>query len=136
METDTIPPEDCSAANLTHWAKLFCFRAFPPDSAQRAVTLQALDAIALRGPECAAIAQKGRELLASGWITFFVWQEGDPAAYGNPNTGIQLDEAFARLYSTGGSNFERTLVHEIDHVLRLGHIDAAQLETPHTAQCG
>lgn len=135
MVRDTVPP-DCSAANLSQWQALVCFRALPPDSVQTRATLQALDEIAKRGEECAAIAQQGRDLLAAGRLSFFVWQEGDAGGYGHRNTGIQLDEAGARLYGTFGSNFEETLVHEIDHVLGYEHIDNAGLETPHTAQCG
>lgn len=136
LARDTIPP-DCAAAELDQWQELYCFRAFPPDSAQTRATLQALDAIATRGEVCAAIAQTGRELLASGRITFFVGQEGDAGGYGHRNTDIQLDESFPRLYGTAGSSFERILVHEIDHFRGfLGHIDSAGLETPNMAQCG
>jgi hypothetical protein len=136
MARDTLPP-NCSDPNLTQWQRLYCFRAVPPDSAQKRATLQALDAIAARGAECAAIAQKGRELLASGQIQFFVPLEGDAGGYGHRNTGIQLNEASVRLYGTVGSSFEATLVHEIDHVLGFhDHIDAAGLQTPHMAQCG
>jgi hypothetical protein len=136
MARDTIPP-DCSADDLDHWEQLYCFRALPPDSAQTRATLQALDQIAQRGDACAVVAERGRELLARGQIGFFVWQQGDSGGYGHRNTGIQLDEALVRFYGTQGSIFERTLVHEIDHVLGfLGHIDSGGTETPHTAQCG
>ena len=135
MARDTLPP-DCSATSLSQWQELYCYRALPPDSAQTRATLQALDAIATRGEECAQVAQKGRDLLASGQITFFVWKQGDAGGYGHRNTGIQLEEAYARLYGTTGSTFERALVHEVDHALGSGHVDLAGLETPHTAQCG
>lgn len=135
MSRDTIPP-DCSAGDLSQWQELYCFRALPPDTAQTRATLQALDAIATRGEACAAIAQKGRELLATGQITFFIWQEGDSGGYGHRNTGIQLNRDSARLYGTSGSTFEHLLVHEIDHVLGFGHLDSQPTETPHTSQCG
>lgn len=136
LARDTVPP-DCSAAELDQWQRLYCFRASPPDSVQKAATLQALDQIAQRGDACAVIAEKGRELLARGGITFFTWQDGDAGGYGHRNTGIQLDKALVTFYGTPGSIFERTLVHEIDHVLGyLGHTDAAGVETVHTAQCG
>lgn len=135
MVRDTIPP-DCAAPDLSHWQRLYCFRAAPPDSAQVRATLQALDRIAMRGEECAQVAREGRALLLSGRITFFVWQQGDTGGYGHRNTGIQLDEALARLHGTPGSIFEEVLVHEIDHVLGLGHLDSFSLETPHSARCG
>jgi hypothetical protein len=133
---NTHAPPDCSAAFLNRWQDLYCNRRQEPDSAQVRATLQALDQIATRGEECAAIAQRGRDLLATGQITFFVWQEGGSGGYGHRNTGIQLDEGYARHYGTQGSRFERVLVHEIDHYLGHGHIDSSGLETPHTAQCG
>jgi hypothetical protein len=136
MVRDTIPP-DCSAPDLSQWEELYCFRRMAPDSAQRRATLQALDQIAQRGDVCAEIAETGRGLLASGRITFFVWQQGDAAGYGHRNTDIQLNSDSARLYGTPGSTFEHILVHEIDHFRGfLGHIDAAGYETPNTAQCG
>lgn len=137
MHRDTIPPADCANPDNTAWQKLYC-RSTLPDAAEQEKLLQALDRIAARGSECAALAQIGRDLIARGGIKVFIWQSGDAGAYGHPNTGIQLDADLIRLYdpihSPGGS-LEHHLVHEIDHVIRLGHIDAAELETPHTAAC-
>lgn len=136
MARDTLPP-DCSSITLTQWQHLYCFRASAPDSAQRRATLQALDAIAARGSQCAAIAETGRDLLAGGQIRFFAWQEGDAGAYGHRNTGIQINDGTVRLYGTPGSDYEGTLVHEIDHVLGfVDHIDDAGQLTPNMAQCG
>jgi hypothetical protein len=95
-----------------------------------------MDRIASRGPTCAAIAQKGRELLAAGQITFFVWQEGNAGGYGHRNTGIQIEAAYPQLYDEPNSSFEKVLVHEIEHVLGFGHVDNAGLHTPHCELCG
>lgn len=134
MDRDTIPPSDCLDPTNTEWEQVYC-RSAQPDSSQMRKTRQALDQIAARGGECAVVAQKGRELLATGRITFFVGQDGDAGGYGHRNTGIQIDSSYPEWYDYPGSGFEKVLVHEIDHVLGLNHTDAAGFETPHTAQC-
>lgn len=137
MERDTIPPNNCDDPNNTPWQDLYC-RTLEPTPLQVQKLYQALDRIAARGPECAVVVQTGRDLLARGEIRFFVGQPGDAGGYGHPNTGIQLEVGLVTYYdpSDPGSLFEHHLVHEIDHVLRLGHVDPANLETPHTAACG
>lgn len=135
---DTIPPADCADPNNTEWQKLYC-RSFLPNSQQTTNTQRALDRIAERGPECALIAQKGRELLASGDIRFFVWQEGDPGGYGHRNSGVQIDVDLVNHWDPVGNpygGYEKMLVHEIDHVLGYDHLDATKTSTPHTALCG
>lgn len=70
-------------------------------------------------------------------LLFALGLSADAGGYGHRNTGIQLNKALVTFYGSPGSIFERTLVHEIDHLLGyLGHTDAAGVETVHTAQCG
>jgi len=116
MDRDTIPPADCFDPNNDRWEKVYC-RATLPDTSQLRKTHQALNRITERGEACAILAQKGRELLASGQITFFAPEGTDAGGYGHRNTGIQLDAGFPAYYDYPDSRFEKVLVHEIDHVL-------------------
>jgi hypothetical protein len=135
-QRDTIPPSDCSDPNNTHWEKLYCRSTV--DSTQASKTRQALDRIGTRGAECAALAQKGRDMLAAGQLLFFTWTEGDAAGYGHPNTGIQIAAQMVAHYDPlqPDQDLEHTLVHELDHVFRRDHVDSAGMETPNTALCG
>jgi hypothetical protein len=136
MQRDTIPPSDCFAPTLTQWEHAYCRST--TDSTQARKTLQALDRIEIRGPECAELAQKGREMLAAGELRFFEWIEGDAAGYGHPNTGIQIAAGIVTRYDPlqPDPDFENVLVHELDHVFRRDHIDAGGDNTPNTALCG
>jgi hypothetical protein len=136
MARDTIPPDDCFDPDNTAWEKLYCRSAI--DTTQARKTRQALDRIAQRGSECAVLAQKGREMIDSGEIRFFLWTEGDDAGYGHPNTGIQIAAQMVARYDPlqPDQDFEHVLVHELDHVFRRNHIDSSGWNTPNTALCG
>lgn len=136
MVRDTIPPSDCLASTNTHWQQLYCRSSI--DSIQTRKTRQALDRISTRGPECAVLAQRGREMLAAGTIRFFTWMQGDDAGYGHPNTGIQLASQMAARYdpSQADQDFEHVLVHELDHVFRRDHLEGQTWHTLNTALCG
>jgi hypothetical protein len=138
LQRDTIPPDDCADPNNTQWERVYC-RSTLPDSTQLAKTEAALSKIEQRGEVCATLAQTGRALLASGKIRFYVYQAGDATGYGHPNTDIQIVQDVIARYNPAlpAQDFEHILVHEIDHVLRLEHIDPpTNWHTPHTAQCG
>jgi hypothetical protein len=137
IQRDTIPPSDCADPSNSTWQQLYC-RSLLPDSAQASKIDVALTRIAARGETCAVVALTGRALFATGGIRFFLWQEGDDAGYGHPNTNIQMASSIVARYdpTRPDQDFEHILVHEIDHVLRLGHIDVDGWHTPHTATCG
>jgi hypothetical protein len=136
MMRDTIPPSDCAAPTNTHWQQIYCRSSI--DSEQASKTRQALDRIAARGAECAVLAQKGREMLAAGAIRFYSWTKGDEAAYGHPNTDIQIGAQIVGRYdpSQPDQDFEHILVHELDHMFRRDHIEGQTWHTPNTALCG
>lgn len=141
-EIDTVDPgdtlPDCSLAQSRPWQAAYC-RATAPTDGRLQKTQDALARIAQRGPDCATIAQKGSELLASGELRYYTWTQGDAGGWGRPDFGAMLADFWADNYATvispDGRNLDQVLAHEVEHTMGLQHIDAGGYETPHSHLC-
>ena len=135
----TSEPPDCSKPQTENWAAAYC-RAVAPSGTRLTWTNAALDRIAQRGQECASIAARARELLSQNALRYFAPQTGDKGGWASSDIGVLLADYWVDQYgdpaSTVTKNFDHTLVHEVEHTLNRGHIDAAGYYTPNSKQCG
>ncbi len=94
-----------------------------------------------RGGECANIAAFGERLLESGRIRYFAHVEsihGSYGGWGGPEIGAVLGAFWVDDFggtASGHPNFDNKLVHEIEHAMGRGHIDAEGSDTPNSASC-
>lgn len=133
---DTIP--DCTQSQTQTWALAYC-RAGPPEGTRLSWTEKAFDRISTRGAECANIAAFGRDLLASGRLQFYEWQEQDGSigGWGSTEIGVLLADFwiddFGDPAGRSQPSFDNKLVHEIEHAMGRGHVEPNQ--TPNSLAC-
>lgn len=134
-----VPP-DCTKAVLLPWEHAYCTSEVPTGE-RLTRTLSALDRIAARGGECTNVAEFGRTLLQAGQLRYYPYVEsihGNYGGWGHPSIGAILDTGWVDAFGgtpTGAPNFDRKLIHEIEHAMGRNHIDTEGVETPNSAAC-
>ncbi len=133
---DTLP--DCGQSQTETWARAYC-RADPPEGTRRAWTEEALRRISTRGEECARIAAFGTDLLNTGRLQLYEWQEqdGNIGGWGSPAIGVLPGDSwvddFGDPAGRGIPSFDDELVHEIEHAMGRNHVEPNQ--TPNSLAC-
>ncbi|GAA5521641.1 hypothetical protein Asal01_01584 [Fodinibius salicampi] len=142
---------NCNNSDLKDWEEAWCMSSVPGGE-YLSKTNNALDNIEQRGSDCAAIAQKGKQLLNEYGLRYYPGGNFSFGGRGHPSMGVLLDELWLNYYGDNtvkmtdvdGSeikvNLEYGLVHEIEHAMGKNHIilpngQESELITLHAIEC-